>query len=417
MSGIRKPSSVARSSNLPVVGRTRLMSFYQRRVTRRLAPDLPRPGLAAFLPDHGWRWLTSYLQHIWEGRYAPYPTYANTGQSGVYTLRSVSGEGPVRLSIASDWATGTQEAAQVAESMQAAAPDYTLHLGDIYYVGDQTEVRENFIGTVVNQYSPVSWPKGAVGTFALLGNHEMYGGGRPYFTEVLDYCVTGEGSRQMASFFCLESEHWRILALDTGYNSAGMPVLGWIPGINRLRSVHANCRLEDGLMEWLRTTVKPRENPKATLLLSHHQYATSFSDEAFPLPAQQLAEFFAGQEVVWLYGHEHRLAIYKHRPSPGGFPVYARCIGHGGMPVECADRPRRGQGLKFYDPRGDYPLQEGAGTRAGWNGFVNITCSGAELALNYRDLHNRAMFTECFTAKPDGCLRHAYKNLRLTPGP
>lgn len=226
MSGIRKPSSIARQSNVPLLGRSRLMSFYQRRVTR-LAPVLPRPALAAFLPHRSWRWISSYTRQMLRPRYGPYPAYAGTGQSGIYALRVAVGEGPVRISIASDWGTGTQEAAQVAESIAAGAPDYTIHLGDIYYVGDDTEVRENFLGTLVNRYSPVAWPKGAVGTFALPGNHEMYGGGDSYFTAVLDYCETGDGGPQRASYFCLESEYWRILGLDTGYNSVGLPVLGW----------------------------------------------------------------------------------------------------------------------------------------------------------------------------------------------
>jgi hypothetical protein len=162
MSGIRKPSSIARQSNVPLLGRSRLMSFYQRRATR-LAPVLPRPALAAFLPHQSWRWISSYTQQMLRPRYGPYPAYADTGESGIYALRSAVGQGPVRISIASDWGTGTQEAAQVAESMAAGAPDYTIHLGDIYYVGDDTEVRENFLGTLVNRYTPVAWPKGAVG--------------------------------------------------------------------------------------------------------------------------------------------------------------------------------------------------------------------------------------------------------------
>lgn len=428
MSGLRKPSTVARGSNLPLVGRTRLMSFYQRRVTR-LAPEEPRPLLAAFLPQQGTVWLSSYFRHIFKGRFRPYPSYSGTTHGGRYTMRPAAGTGPVHVSIASDWATGTREAAQVAESMRAGEPDYTIHLGDIYYVGDETEVRENFVGTAVNEYAPVSFPKGAVGTFALPGNHEMYGGGRPYFTTVLNYCQTGDGSPQTASYFCLESPHWRILGLDTGYNSAGVPLFGWIPGIDRMRWVHADGRLEDGVIAWLRQTIRPQEDRKATLILSHHQPLTAFNDDIFVRPAQQLREFFAKQDVVWLFGHEHRLAIYKRRISPGGFPMYARCIGHGGMPVECGDRPRRGHGLKFYDPRRDYPLGRpngnGAGNvpisekrvRAGWNGFVNLLFHGPDMALDYRDLRNRPIFLECFTAKGDGSLRHVYKNVRLAPGP
>lgn len=418
MSGIRKPASIARGSNLPLVGRTRLMSFYQRRVTR-LAAKEKRPGLAAFLPQYGLPWITSYFRHIFRGRYRPYPTYAGSGQSGRYSMRPAHEKEAVRISIASDWGTGTHEAAQVAESMQAGDPDYTIHLGDIYYVGDDTEVRENFLGTMVNEFAPVKWPKGRVGTFALPGNHEMYGGGRPYFTTVLGYCETGEGSRQVASYFCLESEHWRILGLDTGYNSAGLPLVGWLPGFSRLGWVRADARLQDSQLAWIRDTIQPHLNPKATLLLSHHQCLTAFSDAVFVRPAQQLSELFAGQEVVWLFGHEHRLAIYKRRSSPGGFPVYARCIGHGGMPVECDDPPRRHKGLKFYDPRDDYPLGEGGGNgaHAGWNGFVNLMFRGPEMVLEYRDLHNKPMFLECFTARQGGRLRHEYQNVRMVPGP
>jgi hypothetical protein len=72
--------------------------------------------------------------------------------------------------------------------------------------------------------------------------------------------------------------------------------------------------------------------------------------------------------------------------------------------------------LKFYDARSDYKMDDGSGS-AGWNGYVNLTCNGALLEIDYMDLHNRTMFQECFIAKPDGCLRHEYKNLRLTPGP
>jgi hypothetical protein len=72
--------------------------------------------------------------------------------------------------------------------------------------------------------------------------------------------------------------------------------------------------------------------------------------------------------------------------------------------------------LRFYDARRDYKLGDGKG-RAGWNGYVNLTCNGPRLYFDYLDLHNRRMFRECFTVKPDGCLRHDYENGRLTPGP
>ena len=56
------------------------------------------------------------------------------------------------------------------------------------------------------------------------GNHEMYALGKAYFKIMLQTLgmrepSTGQVRPQKASFFCLENEHWRIIGLDTGYNS------------------------------------------------------------------------------------------------------------------------------------------------------------------------------------------------------
>jgi hypothetical protein len=58
----------------------------------------------------------------------------------------------------------------------------------MYYVGDQVEVDENFLGIrkpPANPVDPLCWPKGSQGTFALNGNHEMYARGYAYFDRML----------------------------------------------------------------------------------------------------------------------------------------------------------------------------------------------------------------------------------------
>jgi hypothetical protein len=114
--------------------------------------------------------------------------------------------------------------------MQACSPHYTLHLGDVYYMGETGEIAENCLGEPTSQYSGVLWPKGSHGSFALMGNHEMYSGGQGYFDRFL--CGLGlldESRRirslQSASFYCLEAEHWLILGLDTGTIPGEYPVL------------------------------------------------------------------------------------------------------------------------------------------------------------------------------------------------
>jgi hypothetical protein len=207
----------------------------------------------------------------------------------------------------------------------------------------------------------------------------------------------------MASYFCLESEHWRIVGLDTGYNSVGLPFLGSIPGIKDLSWVGANCRLEDSLITWLRETLRPASNRKATLLLSHHQYYSVY-EEAHPKPAEQLKEFFGGQSVVWIWGHEHRLSVYDLYSPDGNITCYGRCLGHGGMPVEVETEGKKAP-LAFLDPRGlkqttQYPI--GDGSYAGWNGHVNVEMTGPTMTLTYVDLKGEVLFVETFTAQPDG---------------
>ena len=91
----------------------------------------------------------------------------------------------MKISIAGDWGTGTDEARIVAAAMEKSEADFTIHLGDVYYVGDANEVRENFLGVKTSPYTPVKWPTGSKGSFALNGNHEMYADGNGYWKMVL----------------------------------------------------------------------------------------------------------------------------------------------------------------------------------------------------------------------------------------
>src|SRR5262249_37902528 len=88
-----------------------------------------------------------------------------------------------------------------------------------------------------------------------------------------------------ASFFYLHNEHWRILAIDTGYNSVGWPIVE--------RIFLPKCALPPQLLDWLRTTVKlDPKDPRGLILLSHHQYFSRY-DDWYLKPAEQLAEFIS----------------------------------------------------------------------------------------------------------------------------
>lgn len=369
------------------------------------------PKLSAFFSSNLWPWIRDYVKGMFTGKYKPYPAYAADGKEGVYAAPAKDGGSVIKISILGDWGTGTFEASEIAARMTGFDPDYMIHLGDVYYVGDDQEVQENFLGNPVGQYTPTKFPPGSVGTFAMLGNHEMYGGGAPYFMEMIGpsgCCDTGAGEKQKASFFCLETPSWRIVGLDTGYNSVGTPILGSIPIIKKIPWFGANCELREELIAWLSSNVKPQQNKKPTLLLSHHQYYSVYED-AYSRPAEQLKDFFAGQEVVWIWGHEHRLSIYDKYSPDGNLMCYGRCLGHGGMPVEL-EQPGKAAPLLFMDPRGldkstQYPV--GDGTYAGWNGFLNLTLDGPKMTISYLDLNNTLLFSESFFGSPDGSIHYS----------
>jgi hypothetical protein len=395
--------------------RSALLSQYRKAVDDLADDQKKYPRLSAFLPQNLWPWVKSYLAYAFKSKHK-FPSYPAQGERGIYEMAAAAGGQALKLSIAGDWGTGTEEAWKVASAMSKFDPDYTIHLGDVYYVGDSSEVDENCLGKSAGGYQGVTWPPGRRGKFALNGNHEMYANGNAYFDKFLPTLgiPSSQDKAQLASFFCLENDVWRILGLDTGYNSVGLPLLGQIPLLNKIPGVGADCKLENELMNWLRTAVKPKERPRATILLTHHQYYSAFQG-GYTRPAKQLMEFFPNQDVIWIWGHEHRFAVYgKHRD--GAMNAYGRCQGHGGMPVEIKQPSQSARSaLQYYDNR---PYATPDGSTVGFNGFVNLAIAGKTATFDYRDLNNKSLLVERFTAN-EGILAQdfVYVDPELAKGP
>jgi hypothetical protein len=344
------------------------------------------PLISAFTPLNLWNWVRQYLLFRVGSRH-PFKTYdVQGGDTGVYPLREE--DACVRIALAGDWATGTDEAYEVGQRIKEFDPHYTVHLGDVYYVGTDEEVDENFLGqsTPGSGYDPCRWPAGKYGSLALVGNHEMYSRGFSYFDRMLPSLgVSNGGARQeqKASFFCLENDHWRIIGLDTGYNSIGVPLVEFL--------LKPDCALPDEVVAWVEKVVRPEKDDRGIILLSHHQWFSGF-DQWYPKPAEQLSRFIS-RPVIWFWGHEHRFAIYKEYGDAGGLRAYGRCIGHGGMPVEIPPKePLHPEcPLEFVD-RTLYDNNEGL--EIGKNGFARLTLRGNLLSVEYVDLHGKVVFSE-----------------------
>jgi len=230
-----------------------------------------------------------------------------------------------RVLLVGDWGSGLPRARALAETVMKTWLDeahdrerHVVHLGDIYYSGWQGECAERFL-------SP--WPvkpaqAGIIGSWCLNGNHDMYSGGRGYFRTVLGDARFAR--QQKSNRFVLRHPKWEILGLDTAYDDDSLAF---------------------GQAAWVYQQLgAARGRKKKGMLLSHHQLFSAYESDSQYLGTQLRASLEAGLIRAWFWGHEHRCAIYK--PHMG--IEFARCIGHGGVPV--------------YQWRGDAdPVKEPAG--------------------------------------------------------
>ncbi len=233
------------------------------------------------------------------------------------------------VALLGDWGTGTEAAVEIAKQIATFNPDLLIHLGDIYYSGTPDECRRNFT-EILNR----TFNRSTVPIYTLAGNHDMYCGGVGYYG-LLKTLNPLPLARQPASFFCLRSTGgaWQFIAMDTG------------------RFDHAPLAEQDVLVQ-----IEPREQawlaeriaefPGRTILLSHHQFFSAFSEIGKPAADGSLIPYnpnlrktFAafnaaasrgrGSIAAWFWGHEHTLSIYK----PYLDLEKGRCLGHGAIPV------------------------------------------------------------------------------------
>ncbi|MGH9259910.1 MAG: metallophosphoesterase family protein [Acidimicrobiales bacterium] len=348
-----------------------------RGVSRSAAQSLWRThqeirGPSAFLGKNFLPWLWNYLKVVGTPRWK-FPGYraAAADHPGCFTIPD-----SCVIGLASDWGTGTESAYRVSDAIATLRPDITIHLGDVYYSGTLEEYRTYFLGEG-------DWPRGRLRTHALNANHEMYSGGEGYFGAALP------ALGQETSYFCLENAHWRIVALDTGYYAKSVPFLELVVNFIRL---HRDTR------RWLADVVfADARDRRPVILLSHHQWFSAFDSEYKRIGAE-LAPYL-DRVLLWFWGHEHRLAGYASFGF-GGATVRARCIGHGGMPIEIGKAPQRSdRPLVFTDER-----QAGSvdGEPIGYCGYVVLRLDGPALVVQYVDEMRNTLLEERWSVDAGG---------------
>lgn len=278
--------------------------------------------------------------------------------------------------IVGDWGTGLPRARRVAEHMaeevaKALSEDreaHVIHLGDVYYSGEEREVRRHVL-------APGMWPvtldqaRAGVTSWSLNGNHDMYGGGFGYFKTLLGderFSKQSSTDGKPTSYFRLRSPSWDIVGLDTA----------WDPDVLSLGMVGV---LEDPQAAYVEHVAG--ESERKLMLLSHHQLVSVYDTEDLgpTLPEKLASVLEDGRVDAWLWGHEHRLMGFH----PAGGVKNPRCIGHGGVPVlmthtpeEPIEAPGSWQETAFSRYRGEH---------WGRMGFAVLDFAGPEIHVRYRD--------------------------------
>lgn len=350
-------------------------------VKESLTKAAPTYDMNGLIEENKLSWFFKNLSSLGNSHYTPYPTYDDPANNGIFKIQKGDDEATI-IALLSDWASDTAESQQIAQ--QVGTPDYSIHLGDTYYTGNTKEIASNF-----NTSQGGTWPYGTLGSFAMLGNHEMYSDGTSYFEQLLPAMgnyYADHKQKQQASFFCLENDHWRIIGLDTGYDS----LRGWL-GLKP----NLDLELHDKQKAWLQDVVKLNDDKRGIIILSHHQCWSAFEDE-FPNPGKFISSIMQpGRDIIWLWGHEHWSAVYGANKLDNGGNVFARCIGNSGMPVELhtvKEDPKMPKGsrgdaknrnLVVYDNR----LKEyiNATIPLGYNGYVTLKIQGPQLTITYLD--------------------------------
>jgi hypothetical protein len=284
-----------------------------------------------------------------------------------------------RILIVGDWGSGLPHAVDVAALMARQVADalgqgrsvHVIHLGDVYYSGDPVEYERRLL-------APGMWPVTAeqagagVTSWTLNGNHDMYGGGFGYFETCLG---DGRFAKQRSapdgkptSFFRIRTPSWDLVGLDTS----------WDPQVL--------SRGQQGVLEDPQAAVLAgwaAESPrKQLMLLSHHQLLTAYDHKdlgtVLPYRLQSLLSE-KGRIAAWLWGHEHRCMGFVDPEERIGF---ARCIGHGGIPVPATAPDAAIPAPGVWQTSGSF---EDKG--ASWNrfGFAVLDLDGPRATVSYID--------------------------------
>jgi hypothetical protein len=282
-----------------------------------------------------------------------------------------------RIVVVGDWASGLPRAQAVATFMAEEIADaidhgravHVIHLGDVYYSGDEVEVRRRVLAEGMWPVT-VEQSRAGVTSWALNGNHDMYCGGWGFFDTLLGderFANQRSPDGKGTSFFRIKTPSWDLVGLDTS----------WDPEVLCLGKCGVLADPQAAVLQgWA------AESDRKLMLLSHHQLISCYdlADIGTVLPHKLAALIDKRRIAAWLWGHEHRCMGFS---GSHGIP-FLRCIGHGGIPVPAAAAKPDGAipAPGIWQELGSF-VDKGRS----WNsfGFAILDFDGPRVTVRYRN--------------------------------
>jgi hypothetical protein len=311
----------------------------------------------------------------------------------IYKLDEPSPGAPLEIALFSDFGVGRYYSRYIAKQFRARRFPYAIHLGDVYFAGRRSEFAEYF-------EKPLDPILADTSLFALNSNHEMFSAGIPYFNYIDKRAALHPGKqKQEGSYFCLRSERFQIVGIDTAFFGQG--------------------RYQDPLMvDWLRSVLRDgREAGRVNILLSaDHPYVYG-DNELTKLLRKDLKPLALEERLVdlWFWGNTHYCALFDHKPAASGgvpaLPFVGSCIGHAGYPY---DKQRRGKfepaPILFLEDQARFPIETNLRQDRGNNGYcvLQLNADGS-IGLKYVDWMSNLRFAAALSRARAG------DPLRVTP--
>lgn len=316
-----------------------------------LAVKDPRDAVPVYVSKSGELWGVGTYENLdpgWTEALIHYVEHLDDRAPFVTAPKVIDIPDTTTLAIVGDWGTGYWRAGTgaeaVAKQVAAMAPDYAIHLGDVYYAGASDEERDKLLAL---------WPRGRRGSITLNSNHEMYDGAHAYFA-----ALSADGPFALqggCSYVALRNAHWLVLGLDTAYDATGHMYLDGAINAAQL-----------GFLAAMAAAAGDRK----VVLVSHHEGLT-LDGSATTALWQQVVRGLGRPPTAWYWGHQHNGVVYTARDG-----CAPRCIGHGAIPYGNATMlagvptVQWSESVSAGDPSVPHRVS---------NGFARVTLDGATL--------------------------------------